>query len=174
MTLTRGLVAGIQGLTAILLLIEVAVNFANIVGRYVFSAPLFWAEEVMLFLNVGTVFFGNSVVGWEGRQIRMDVFLHMLPPAARHWLEALADFVMIVVSLAVIVFGWPVLEMLAAFDERSQAAEIPLVIPQALLPIGFGLTAILLSIRLVGRLWTGYQPSAEPESSDASWKAELL
>ena len=68
-------------LAAILLLIAIALNFANIIGRYVFAAPIASAEEVMLFLFVGAVFLGNSVVGWEGRQIRMDVVLHR--PAGR-------------------------------------------------------------------------------------------
>jgi TRAP-type C4-dicarboxylate transport system permease small subunit len=58
------LVSFIQALTAVLLLVAVALNFANIVGRYVFSAPIASAEEVMLFLLVGIVFLGNSVVGY--------------------------------------------------------------------------------------------------------------
>ena len=32
----------------------------------------------MLFLLVGMVFLGNAVVGWRGRQLRMDVILHIL------------------------------------------------------------------------------------------------
>ena len=72
-------VALIQALTAVLLLVSVPLNFANIVGRYVFSAPIASAEEVMLFLLVGIVFLGNSVVGYEGKQLRMDVLLQALP-----------------------------------------------------------------------------------------------
>ena len=149
MTVITGIVAGVRALTAVLMLVAVALNFANIIGRYVFFAPIASAEEIMLFLLVGTVFLGNSVVGWEGRQIRMDVVLHTLPPALRHWLEALADLAMIAVSLILIVFAWPVINMLAEFDQRSQAAEVPLYIPQALIPIGLGLTAILTAARLI-------------------------
>jgi TRAP-type C4-dicarboxylate transport system permease small subunit len=138
------LVAFIQGLTAVLLLVAVALNFANIVGRYVFSAPIASAEEVMLFLLVGIVFLGNSVVGYEGKQLRMDVVLQALPARVRHGLEVLAD-------LTLIVLGWPAVEMLAEFDQRSQAADIPLWIPQALVPIGLGLNAFLVAVRLLMR-----------------------
>jgi hypothetical protein len=38
---------------------------------------------------------------------------------------------------------------LAAFDERSQAANFPLVIPQAMVPIGYSLMALLVAVRLL-------------------------
>jgi len=145
----RGLVAVVRTLTAVLLLLSVALNFANVVARYVFDAPISSAEEVMLFLLVAIVFLGNSVVAWERKQIRMDVFLHMLPPGVRNALDVLADLAAIAVSVTLIVLGWPAIAMLAEFDQRSQAAEIPLAIPQALVPIGLGLTAVLITARLI-------------------------
>src|SRR6266478_7748981 len=99
MIFITALVVGIQGLTAVLMLIAVALNAANIVGRYVFAAPISSAEEIMLFLLVGTVFLGNSIVGWEGKQIRMDVVLQSLPETLRHWLDLAADIAVIAVSI---------------------------------------------------------------------------
>ena len=55
----------------------------DVVGRYCFSASIYWAEEVMLFLMVGCVFLGNGVVAWSGRQIRMDVVVGMMPEKVR-------------------------------------------------------------------------------------------
>jgi TRAP-type C4-dicarboxylate transport system permease small subunit len=149
MIFIRGVVIGIQGLTAVLMLIAVALNAANIVGRYVFFSPIASAEEIMLFLLVGTVFLGNAVVGFEGKQLRMDVILHALPPAVRRGFDILADLTMIAVCVILIVLAWPAVSMLAEFDQRSQSAEIPLVIPQALVPIGLGLNAFLVAVRLV-------------------------
>jgi TRAP-type C4-dicarboxylate transport system permease small subunit len=154
MILIRGLVAGIQGLTAVLMLVAVALNAANIVGRYVFFSPIASAEEIMLFLLVGTVFLGNAVVGFEGKQLRMDVILHALPPAVRRGFDIVADLTMIAVCVILIVLAWPAVSMLAEFDQRSQSAEIPLVIPQALVPIGLGLNAFLVAVRLVVSLRT--------------------
>jgi TRAP-type C4-dicarboxylate transport system permease small subunit len=158
-TLTRKLLSignrlapAIQGLAAILLLIAVAINFSNIIGRYVFGAAIFWAEEVMLFLLVGIVFIGNSVVGWEGRQLHMDVVLHMLPLKLRRCLELLGELAVIAVSLALTVVSWPAVEMLAEFDQRSEAADVPLVIPHMLVLIGLVLISILVAIRVMGRL----------------------
>ena len=157
----RAFAGGILVLSAISLLIAVALNLANIVGRYVFLSPIASAEEIMLFLFVGTVFFGNSVVGWEGKQIRMDVFLLVLPAPLRRVFDVLADLAVIVVSVVLIWVGWPAIQMLAEFDQRSQAADIPLVIPQALVPIGLGLNAILVAARLVLQM-RGMNPDAAP------------
>jgi TRAP-type C4-dicarboxylate transport system permease small subunit len=148
----RYLVAGIQGLTAVLMLIAVALNAANIAGRYVFFRPIESAEEIMLFLLVGTVFLGNAIVGFEGKQLRMDVIIHALPRGLGRACDLAADVTMIAVCVFLIVLGWPAVQMLAEFDQRSEAAEIPLVIPQALVPIGLGLNAFLVGVRLIKSL----------------------
>ena len=150
----RYIIAGIQGLTAILMLAAVALNAANIAGRYVFFRPIESAEEIMLFLLVGTVFLGNAIVGFEGKQLRMDVIIHALPRGLRRACDLAADVTMIAVCVFLIVLGWPAVQMLAEFDQRSEAAEIPLVIPQALVPIGLGLNALLVGVRLIASLRT--------------------
>jgi len=130
---------------------SVAINFANIIGRYFFSISIPWAEEIMLFLMVGCVFTGCCAVAWEGRQIRMDVVVNMLPPKLRELVNVFSELVLIATAVAVTVFAWPVISDLAAFDERSQAANFPLVIPQAMVPIGYTLMGLLVAIRLIVR-----------------------
>jgi hypothetical protein len=44
--------------------------------------------------------------------------------------------------------------MLAEFNERREVADIPLAIPQALVPIGLGLNAFLVGIRLIASFQT--------------------
>ncbi len=61
----------------------------------------------------------------------MEVILQALPSGVRRWLELLAEVTVIVVSVILIWLGWPAIAMLVEFDQRSQAAEIPLAIPQA-------------------------------------------
>jgi C4-dicarboxylate transporter DctQ subunit len=135
----------------VLLICSVVLNFANIIGRYFFSVSISWAEEIMLFLMVGCVFFGSCQVAWANRQIRMDILVNMMPAQIRKGLELLSDLVFIAVAGTLAVFAWPVIMDLAAFDERSQAANFPLVIPQALIPIGLSVMAVLVAVRLLTR-----------------------
>jgi C4-dicarboxylate transporter DctQ subunit len=145
----RALLAVIRVLSGVLLVLSVALNFANVVGRYFFSASIPWAEEAMLFLMVGCVFLGNGAVVWSGRQIRMDVVVGMLPRQAREALELFSELVFIATAITIVIFAWPVIRDLAAFDQRSQAADIPLVIPQAMIPIGLSIMAFLAIVRLI-------------------------
>jgi TRAP-type C4-dicarboxylate transport system permease small subunit len=151
----RWLLAFTRAAAAILLISSVAINFINIIGRYFFAVSIPWAEEIMLFLMVGCVFTGCCAVAWEGRQIRMDVVLGMMSPKLREFFDVLAELAMIAAAGAVTVFAWPVITQLAAFDERSQAANFPLVIPQAMIPIGYTLMALLVALRLIVRWQRG-------------------
>jgi TRAP-type C4-dicarboxylate transport system permease small subunit len=151
----RWLLTLTRAAAGIFLIASVAINFANIIGRYFFSVSLPWAEEIMLFLMVGCVFTGCCAVAWEGRQIRMDVVVCMLPPPLRDLIGVLSELVLIAAAAAVTIFAWPVISQLAAFDERSQAANFPLVIPQAMVPIGYTLMALLVAVRLLTRRRTG-------------------
>jgi len=156
----RALVSLLRTLAGVLLLLSVALNFANVVGRYFFSVSIYWAEEVMLFLMVGCVFLGNGVVAWSGRQIRMDVIIGMMPAKVRAALLLFSELLFIGVAGAIVVFAWPVIRDLWAFDQRSQSAEVPLVYPQALVPIGLSIMILLV----VTRLLTG----GDPESRDTT------
>lgn len=141
-------VAALRVIAGVLLVGSVALNFVNVIARYFFNASIFWAEEVMLFLMVGCVFLGNGVVAWSGRQLRMDVIVGMMPENIQKLLMLLSELVLIVVCLTIVVWAWPVIRQLMEFDQRSQSAEIPMVIPQALVPIGLGIMAVLVIIRL--------------------------
>lgn len=147
--LVRALVAVIGALSGILLVASVALNFANVIGRYFFNASIPWAEEAMLFLMVGCVFLGNGVVAWSGRQIRMDVVVRMLPPKVREALDLFSELVFLITAITIVIFAWPVIRDLAEFDQRSQAADFPLAIPQAMVPIGLSIMAFLVAVRLL-------------------------
>ena len=147
----HGLIAAIRATAAVLLAGSVAINFANIIGRYFFSVSIQWAEEIMLFLMIGCVFLGSGAVGWSRRQIRMDAIVALLPPVLRQFLEVIVELVEIATCFFLAVLSWPVVSMLAELDQRSQAANFPLAIPQATMPIGFVLMGILIVAALMTR-----------------------
>jgi TRAP-type C4-dicarboxylate transport system permease small subunit len=76
----------------------------------------------------------------------------------REALNLFSELVLVVTSTLVVLFAWPVLRDLWEFDQRSQSAEVPLVYPQAAIPIGLSLMVLLVVIRLI----TG----GDPEPSD--------
>jgi C4-dicarboxylate transporter DctQ subunit len=145
----NALLAVLRVAAGAMLVASVAINFANIIGRYFLSVSLSWAEEAMLFLMIGAVFLAAAPVGWLGRHIRMDVVVSLLPPRARKYFELFAELVTIATCVMLAVFAWPVITMLTELDQRSESANIPLVIPQALVPLGLLLMALLIAVRLI-------------------------
>jgi C4-dicarboxylate transporter, DctQ subunit len=134
---------------SLILIGAVILNFANIVGRYFLDTPIEWAEEVMLFLMVGIVFLAAVPVAAEGRHIKMDILINLLPRGGRRAFEILSGLIEIATALIIVWIGLPVILQLYAFDQRSQAANMPLWVPQALVPIGLLLLAIATAARLV-------------------------
>jgi TRAP-type C4-dicarboxylate transport system permease small subunit len=143
------LMRAIRVLIAVLLIASVLLNFANIVGRYAFHAPLIGAEEMMMFLMIAIVFLGAAVVAREGRHIKMDIIVGLLPVPAQKVIHAVVEVLAIAVTGMITYLAIPLIQHLAAFNERSQAANIPLAIPQAAIPVGFTLLILATVARLL-------------------------
>lgn len=144
----EGLVSALKIAAGALLAASVAINFANIAGRYFFRVSIPWAEEVMLFLIIASVFLACGAVAWSGGQIRMDAFVSSLPRRPRRIVEAASDIALAATGLLMVYLASPVVSMLFEYDQRSSGADVPLFIPQSMLPIGFGLMAALVAARL--------------------------
>jgi C4-dicarboxylate transporter DctQ subunit len=149
----RVLLAIIRWLSGVLLICSVALNFANIVGRYFLHSSISWAEEAMLFLMVGCVFLGSGMVTWSGRHIRMDIIVRLMPAKLQVALDLFSELAFLVTAIALLIFAWPVIRQLMEFDQRSLAADFPLAIPQAMIPIGLAIMAFLVVARLITGRW---------------------
>jgi C4-dicarboxylate transporter DctQ subunit len=134
---------------ALALLAIVAINGANVVGRYAFGAPFTWAEELMLFLMVLVVFAAAPAVAWRNRHICLEAVVDCASPMVRRVLVAIAGVASIAILLVVVLSGAEIVTLLHAFDQRSDALHLPMWIPQAFLTGGLALTALLIAARLV-------------------------
>ncbi len=139
----------VRVLVAVLLIASVLLNFANVFGRKFLHAPIVGAEEVMTFLMIALVFFGAGVVAYDGTHINMEIVIDRFSPRLRYACMAITQLASIAVAAIIIRLGIPVIQHLAQFDERSQAANVPLFIPQAAVPLGFALLALGALTRLI-------------------------
>lgn len=130
-----------------MVLIGIAVNFGNVLGRYLFLSPIIWAEEIMIYIMVWTVFVGAILVTWEGRHLKMDFFTIMLPSPFKEILNFLGLIAFIGVCLMIIPQNYTVVDMMYRLDQRSVVAEIPMVIPHFAILMGFGLMLVGIVFR---------------------------
>jgi C4-dicarboxylate transporter DctQ subunit len=143
------LMNALRVLIGVLLVASVVLNLANVIGRKFLHAPISGAEEVMNFLMVALVFLGAGAVAYDGTHINMEILIDRLPPPLRDAFKAFAQLAAIAVAIVIITLGIPIVRHLGEFNERSQAANVPLWIPQATVPIGLALLALGAAARLV-------------------------
>ena len=144
----------------LILLAAIAINFANIVGRYVFLAPLPWAEEVLSFLVIWGVGLGASAVTYDRRHLVMDLFSATFSPRLRLVLDLLILLAMIGFCGFACVQAWKIVAIMARNGQVSITAGIPMTIPYAAFIAGFGLIALAAIAEAMQR---HFRPATDPE-----------
>lgn len=134
----------IRAVLGVLILAGVALNFANVVGRYVFFAPIIWAEEVLVFVMVWCVMLGATLVTWENQHLRMDAVRHLTPPRVRRWLDVAGTLAFLLAGAFVLVQSLRVFLLAAGTGQRSVVAEVPMVVPFAAIPASFAIIVGML------------------------------
>ncbi|MDC0738064.1 TRAP transporter small permease [Cognatishimia sp. SS12] len=130
-------------LAALCLLAGIGINFANVIGRYVFSSPIFWAEEAMIFLVLWSVFPAFIAVTASRAHLKMDLLLDFLPETRRNLVERLGLIVGTVAMGYVTLQSWASIQKLWKFEMKSISLEIPMVIPHGAVVLGFGLSTVV-------------------------------
>ena len=135
-------------LTGVLLCAAIAINFANVIARYFFFEALFWAEEVLIYMILWGVVLAAVTIAYQGLHIRMDLFSTMFRSPIKEIVGALTALLMICATVYVVIQSWQVVGLYWRSGEVSISASVPLTIPHIAVPIGFGLTALAVVVRL--------------------------
>ena len=137
-----------------ILLAAILINISNVVGRYVFNAPVSWAEEVMSYMIIWGVFIAVSAVTYQGLHLKMDLLVMNLHGWGARLLGGLTVTLIVVCAIFVMRQSFQVLELYSMTGETSMGARVPLVFPHAALLVGFFFMAAAAIVR-VRSYWTG-------------------
>jgi TRAP-type C4-dicarboxylate transport system permease small subunit len=143
-----GLVTVPRAIIGCMILVGILINVSNVIGRYLFLEPIIWAEEIMIYIMVWTVFIGAILVTYDGQHLKMDVFSVMLPSPFKEIVNSIAVGAFLLVCIYVIPNNWIVVKLMFDNDQRSVVAEVPMVIPHFALLAGFVLMFIAVVVRL--------------------------
>ncbi len=132
---------------ALLVLVEIVVLSAGVVGRYLFRSPIVWSDELAGILFLWLAMLGSVIAFQRGEHMRMTAIVGVLGAEVRAFLDVMAA----AASLAFLVLVvWPAYEFAA--DEAfvtTPALEIVNTWRAAALPIGIGLMLIAAVLRLI-------------------------
>jgi TRAP-type C4-dicarboxylate transport system permease small subunit len=133
----------IEWALALALIAGVCLNFANVVDRYLLGSTILGADEIQVFIMVWMTFLAAGVVAWRGQHLRMDALVRLVPERLHGMLRvtelatlALLAGVTLVLSAQ---YTWDMFRL----AQQSNTAGIPMWIPHAAVPLGFGLIALV-------------------------------
>ncbi|MEL6963463.1 MAG: TRAP transporter small permease [Pseudomonadota bacterium] len=133
--------------SAALLLAMMILTFVDVVGRYVFTAPVFGAAEMIQFLLAMTIFAGLALVNASDDHISVDLFdrpLSRLLPRLRPVLIQLFSLI------AMIIIAFQLTEFAI---EAQQNGRITVVLEWPLAAVAFaiaGLSCLSLVAQILG------------------------
>jgi TRAP-type C4-dicarboxylate transport system permease small subunit len=137
------------GLAALLLVTGVAINFANVIGRYIFLSAIYWAEEAMIYMAIWSIFLAAIAIAYDRADLTMDFFSAKL---SDRW-KRIADAVITAFTAAVCLFmaaqSLTLLRTLIRNGQDSLALELPMAVPQSSLLFGFVMIAIAVVARFI-------------------------
>jgi TRAP-type C4-dicarboxylate transport system permease small subunit len=134
-------------IAGVLFFAGVGINIFNVVARYVFASPVFWAEEILVFLVIWTVFLVAGTVTYRGAHLNMDLIYSGMNRHLKLAVNA-AILVSLVASTSFAAFQSAKIVMLHYRNHGVTAAtEIPLWIPISALLFGFSFMALAAIVR---------------------------
>ena len=166
-----GLLGGVQSVLDALnsimaVLSSLAIAGAGIVltwevaGRYFFSIPSDWQDELSTFLLIGATFASAAWIQARRGHVAIDALTHILPPGIDHVRRVLADLLSF---LFVAFFAWKsvtlLLEALADGQTTPSAWGPPLWIPYGCMAIGMILLSLQLLLQVLGSRHRDAQPA---------------
>ncbi len=166
-----GLLGGVQSVldalnSVMAVLSSLAIASAGIVltwevaGRYFFSIPSDWQDELSTFLLIGATFASAAWIQARRGHVAIDALTHILPPGIDHVRRVLADLLSF---LFVAFFAWKSVTLLLEALEDGQTTPSawgpPLWIPYGCMAVGMILLSLQLLLQVLGSRHGDTQPA---------------
>ena len=133
--------------SGVLFFVAAGINIVNVIGRYVFSVPVFWAEEILTFIVIWIVFLLAGSVTYRGAHINMDLFYSGFS-AFWKWVVNIAVVVSLIgCSIFTAMQSWKVIALHVRNNAVTGGTDIPLVYPHTALLFGFLFMAAAAVVR---------------------------
>jgi len=131
--------------------------------RYVFSAPLYWAEEVVLYAIIVMSFVGISIGIRLGSHISVDLLDAIVPARYIPVLRIIAIALGILFALALVYFGGKLFLNTLERGQLSPALRIPVSAVYAIIPVS-GFLSLFRYGYALAQLLQGKQIAASEEN----------
>ncbi len=91
----------------------VIILFVSVVMRYVFSAALFFAEEMSILAMIWMTFLAGAILVRQDRNVIITVFADLFSPRVQRGIRIFADFMSLVMIAVMTWLSWKLVDKLA-------------------------------------------------------------
>jgi TRAP-type C4-dicarboxylate transport system permease small subunit len=133
-------------LVAAMLSIMILLAFLQIILRNVLSTGISWGDPLVRYLVLWVGFIGAGLATKEGKHITIEVFSRWFSGTSRRYLQALSYLVSALICGLLTFAGWTFVQNEAQMGGTT-FLEIPVWIPEAIIPITFALMTLRYGFR---------------------------
>ncbi|MCT7910054.1 TRAP transporter small permease [Arcobacter lacus] len=139
------------------MILGVLLAFINVVLRYIFDMSLPWAAELTNYLFIWSALFGAAYGFKQGAHISITLLIEKCSPIVMKGFLIFASLLSIAYLLLISYFGYELVLFLMDFGEINVDLQIPMWIPQLVIPVAF----LLAAYRVVEKLIELYKTDAD-------------
>jgi len=142
-----------KGFLALGIIFSSLLLFVNVIMRYIFTLPIYWAEELVRYLMVWMIFVGASQVAKWGGHVSVDIVPRMISKRASTILAFFVNIVAILFCILLAYYSFQQMSRVKAAQQISPAMELPMWIAYLSIPLG----TVLMLIRYIQQIWMRIQ-----------------
>lgn len=114
----------------------------QVVLRFVFRHPLFWAEEMVRYMIIASTMLMLGPASKEGNLMGVEFVLDLFPGQIQKVIRILVKAVSVFFYLFISYYGVKLVLKIMEKRQLSPALQIPMWIPYTLIPIGLCILAV--------------------------------
>ena len=154
-------------LVAAMLTTMILLAFLQIIMRNVFSSGISWGDPLVRYLVLWVGFIGASLASKEGKHITIEVFSRWFSEHGNRYLKPIPYLVSVFICSLMTFAGWTFVQNEAQMGGTS-FLEIPVWIPQVIIPITFALMTLRFGFRAYATVAMIFNPDNYSEHGNPS------
>ncbi len=170
MRLARGITRAIAAAgkySACVYLIVTAVILYDVVARYVFNAPTYWALELSILLAASQFIIGGLQPTAENSHVRIDGLYRLAPPSVRRWMDIFSALVALFYMAFAAYYCWKsALSAIRVWETTASIWDTPSpTIVKTVIALCFTLIALQSAINVI--FWLRREPQPLERADEA-------
>jgi TRAP-type C4-dicarboxylate transport system permease small subunit len=141
--------------------------FSQIILRNIFSTGISWGDPLVRYLVLWVGFIGASLASKEGKHITIEVFSGWFSGHGSRYLKAISLLVSVFICGLLTFAGWTFVQNEAQMGGTT-FLEIPVWIPQVIIPVTFALMTLRFGFSAFAEIATIFTPDNYSEHGNHS------